>query len=747
MAAKPEDVPQDLPSAVSVLTQPAAPAINQQTLDALGLRYSTLFTRYETDRRLAELKWERNQRQYLGIYDPEVDTQIDKQRSRAYPKITRVKCVSMLSRLMNLLFPVDDKNWTICPSPVPDLDEADLQEVLDALMPPGGTQPDDAVIEQAIREFARKRAERLELEIEDQLAELGGDRNTSWVTLCRKVLQSGIQYGAGVLRGPFVEEQQLRRWQMANGKLTAVPYMAYRPRFEFVPIWNYYPDLGAKYLHQMDGQFRREVMSKHQLIKLKTRPDFMASQIDKYLAMNPQGNYRRRAYETEVRAMGVQMNTSASEIYKFEIIIWEGFVPGTELSECGANVPESRMKDDVRAQLWMLGNVVIKAVIDPWTLLGVEDHEIRQYHHFIFEEDESFLLGNGLPAIMRDSQMGICAATRMMFDNASVMRQFEVNTKLVRADIDIGQLTPDKIWYRDDDSAATLQYPSVRAIELPTKLPELTAMVKMFQEFADQETFVNPATGGDMQRGPSEPFRTAAGASMLRGDAALPFKDVVRNFDMFTESVIQSLIVFNRVLNKSNKEIQGDFTVIARGATSLIAKEVHGIQLDNLANTLTDEEKKYLKGRNLLRARLRVRDMDVDELVYDDATCDQIDQQQQEQQERMRQQSEEMVRAEIRKMLSDALKNVSQAGKNMANADATLANTIMAALEKGINPDTITTQGAANDTGSAGRAPNAAGVGSDNQAQPVGAGAGGVAAATGAPVNGSPGGLGALPAQ
>ena len=742
MAAPLSDIPFDAPA-----QPPGAqkPAVNPQVLNDLGIRYSTLFTRYETDRRLAELKWERNQRQYLGIYDPEVDTQIDKQRSRAYPKITRVKCVSMLSRLMNLLFPVDDKNWTISPTPVPNLDEADLNPILEALTPQDGSPPDDEAIEQAIREFARKRAARLELEILDQLEELGGDRNASWVTLCRKVLQSGIQYGCGVLRGPYVEQQTLRRWQMAAGKLVAVPYTAFRPRYEFVPIWSYYPDMGAKYFHQMDGQFRREVMSRHQLVKLKDRPDFMADQIDKYLAQNPQGNYRRRAYETEVRAMGVQMNVSASEINKFEAIIWEGYVPGRDLSECGVTVPEARMNDDVRAQLWMLGNVVIKAEIDPWTMLAPDD-EIKQYHHFIFEEDESFLLGNGLPAIMRDSQMGICAATRMMFDNASVMRQFEVNTKLLRTDIDISQLNSDKIWYRDDDTPSTLQYPSIRSIELPTKLPELQAMVKMFQEFADQETFVNPATGGDMQRGPSEPFRTAAGASMLRGDAARPFKDVVRNFDRFTESVIQSLVVFNRVLNGGNEAIRGDFMVVARGATSLIAKEVHGMQLDNLANTLSDQEKPYLKGRNLLRARMRVRDLDVENLVYDDATCDKIDAQAQQAQQEQQAMQSEMIKAEIRKTLADALKNISQAGKNMANADATVANTILSALEKGINPDMITAQGANNEpspTGGAGANP---GSGSDNQALPLGPGAGGVQAATGAPVQAGNGQPAAMPA-
>jgi hypothetical protein len=230
--------------------------IDPEGMARLGHDLHSQFRRYESDRRLAELKWERNARQFLGIYDPEIEKTIDKNRSQAYPKLTRVKCVSMLSRLMNLLFQAGDKNWTVASSPVPDLEQADLQQVLDKVMADqqkeegaeGGMTgapavPSDEVIESAIREFAKKRAMRMELEIEDQLQELGGTHLLDYVALCRKVLASGIQYGAGVLKGPFTREEQLRKWEVsAQGQLLAVPYTAYRPCFEFVSLWDYYPE-------------------------------------------------------------------------------------------------------------------------------------------------------------------------------------------------------------------------------------------------------------------------------------------------------------------------------------------------------------------------------------------------------------------------------------------------------------------------------------------------------------------------
>src|SRR5579863_1243345 len=91
--------------------------IDSEGLRNLGLKLSQLWQQYRSDRRIAELRWLRNERQYLGIYDPEVDKELQPNRSRAYPRITRVKCISVLSRLMSLMFPGDEQNWELKASP------------------------------------------------------------------------------------------------------------------------------------------------------------------------------------------------------------------------------------------------------------------------------------------------------------------------------------------------------------------------------------------------------------------------------------------------------------------------------------------------------------------------------------------------------------------------------------------------------------------------------------------------------
>jgi hypothetical protein len=630
----------------------------------------------------------RNLRQYKGIYDPDVT--LPNNRSKAYPKLTRVKCVSMLSRLMNLLFPTGQRNWAVQPTPVPNLDPADLAMVLQS-MPQDPNEPvEDAQIEEAIRVFARERAKNLEREMDDQLAELGGDRMVDYVSLCRKVLMSGIIYGIGILKGPFVRMQDQRRWSRdpMTGMLTPISVQAMRPHFEHISVWDYYPDMSARYLHRMDGQFTRYVMTRQQLRELADREDFFGDVILQYLKDHRKGNYKHKPFESELKSLGVQLNVNDQFGRKYELIVWDGHVSGHYLRSAGVDIPDEQLSEQVMAVVWMLENEVIKADLSPWQALE-PDSRINTFHHFVFEEDESSILGNGLPSVMRDSQMAVAAASRMALDNAGVVcgPNLEVNTDLMRLDQDITNVHSYKIWYREG-TGPEAGLPAVRGINIDSHIPELINIISLFRDFADQETFVSQATGGDIQKGPSEPFRTAAGASMLRGEAALPFKDVVRNFDLFTQSVISSLVMFNKHFN-DKPDIRGDFQVMARGSSSLIAKEVRGIAYDALAQTLRPEEAKYINWREMAKERFSVRDIDIGAVLVDDESAQRIDEQSAEQAKATEDRQVEMVRAEIRKTLAEAVKNLTQADKNSAMANAQVYNSILGGLEKGVTPENI----------------------------------------------------------
>ena len=663
--------------------------IDKAVLDQLGGDFSKLFDKYARDRRLAELKWMRNLRQYLGIYDPEIERQLPANRSRAYPRLTRVKCISMLARIMNLMFPGNERNWELKASPSPDMAPEDIKGAVDRMIQRRQeaqlqTPITEELVDDAIQELAEGRADVLSRLIDDQLQELGGDQTADFISLNRKVAMSGIRYGAGVLRGPFVREVKRTSWrQVENGQFAPQEITMYKPQYDFLPIWDFYPDMTGSSLPG-DGYFIRMILGRSELRKLAKRDGFFEDTIKDYLKMDTSGNYKPREFETELRTMGTRAHVDdmrRDPEGKYEIIVWNGPISAHKLEQVGAAIPENLKADDIEAELWMVGGKVIRADINAWRKLGVE---VKTVHTFVFDEDETSPIGNGLPNVMRDSQMSVCAATRMALDNASVTcgPMVELNTALLRSDQDLTAIESYKAWYRDDDGASA-QFPAVREIKIDAHLAELQGLVQMFLQFADAETFIGPATGGDNEKLPSEPMRTAAGASMLRGDAALPFKDIVRNYDSFTQSVIQALVQFNR---KFNPELApaGDYNVIARGATSLIAKEVRGMQIDMLSQSLTEEERDHIDDRKFIKAKLAVRDME-DMLVPESVAKERKE----GRQAGMAEQSEiqkELIKAQIRDTLSGAFKNITQGQKNSAAADATTASSAIDIMLAALDP-------------------------------------------------------------
>lgn len=667
--------------------------ISGAELQRLGQNLSSLFGMYKSDRRLAELRWLRNQRQYLGVYDPEMDTELSVNRSRAYPRLTRVKCISVLSRLMNLMFQGNERNWQIKASPWPDMTMDEMQEALrDAQKADAdrGVQTSDMDINYimaAVQTYADKRADQMSKLVDDQLQELGGNQKKDYVALNRAILRSGIIYGLGVLRGPFAREDESVIWNFDNPK-APVPRKTkvYKPMFEALNIWDFYPDMSAKAIDQMDGYFVRQVFSRTQLRKLADRSDFLGDQIVAYLKSHEVGNYKAEYYEAELRAMGVKANVNEQkpETTKYEVISWHGAVTGSYLTLAGVDVPEDKLADDIDAEVWLIDGNVIKCSMNPWRELGVD---MPMIHTFVFDEDDTSPLGFGLPSSVRDSQMAVCAATRMLLDNASVTcgPNIEINTDLLRPDQDMRDVASFKVWYREGEGIDS-QWPAVRNVQIDSHIPELIQVIDLFLKFADTETFVGPATGGDIERAPSEPMRTAAGASMLRGDAALPFKDMIRSFDGLTQSIIYSCVQFNRHFNPDLAPM-ADYDVIALGATSLMAKELRGMQADSLVQTLKPEEAQEIDMRKLVLARLKARDMedilvDVGESNRRAAAQSQTQQQQQDQQNRL-------IEANIRKILSDGFKNIAAGQKNTATADAATVQAAIDLLERGINNGVI----------------------------------------------------------
>lgn len=661
------------------MAETTVPVLNEEEVKKLGVRLTGLFKIHESDRKAAEQRWLQNLRQFRGIYDPEVLRMIPAGYSKAYPKLTRWKVIGTIARLMQMLFPQTEKNYGIKNSPIPDLPVEQLQEVLNTLMAakageggdPLAVELTDDEIEKAIVAVAADKAERMEKKIDDDLQEM------EYITLARKVVFSAVLYNVGVLKGPYHIKVKARTWEKDpnRGGYIAKEVDRYKPMFDFLPVWAWYPDMSAKALAHQDMTFERHVMTRAQVEKLADRPDFLKASILEWLRTHASGNHQSRDWEEVLRSEKKSDKSQIADMAsrKYELISGRGDVTGHELRACGVTISDADVGRTFKADVWLIDSTVIKARLAP---LGDDS---RMYHEFVFEEDDLSLLGNGQVDTLRDSQISLCEVTRAAQDNAAVIGPMvEVNTDLLVSGHDTS-IRKHKTWLREG-SGNDANYPAVRDISVNSHLPDLMQLRSSIMDFADKESGLPPPSLGDVSGGGSEALRTQQNASMFLGAAALPIRDTVRNFDTFTISVITSLVKWNAKYDP-NPARDGDFDIIARGSTSLIAKEVLSQSLDVFRATVTPDEAPHIKTRALLAARARSRDIPIDDILEtEDEAKRKINQQQQVQAQQLADQRT-LVQAQVRETLAKAFKAVADAHK----ADASISIDALTVLLEALN--------------------------------------------------------------
>lgn len=656
----------------------------RQALETLGNDLAKLFAQYSKDRSGSEAQWLKNLYQYLGKYDSDELAKIDAGRSKAYPRLTRVKVVSIVSRLMSLLFPMTEKNWTLGCSPYPELTAETLQAAFNEWAAENPNAPVDLKnIDDVVRGFSQRKATKAERIIEDQLQNIGVDPGVDYVSLVRKVVFSAVLYSAGVICGPMtLSKKRAEPVLLQDGTWTVEQRDVFSPMFEFVPLWDYYPEMAANSFASMDGQFHRRILSKAQLLALAKREDFIGDKIKEFVDANPAGNWTKASFEVSLEALSNDARPVATS-NKYEVLSWWGTVEKRYLVAMGVYGQDDDLGEEalVEANVWFIGNTIVKITRSPFP------EGFKYYHQFVFEEDEVNLLGSGLPPVMRDSALNLARATRMLVDNAAVCcgPQLEVDMSLLDDSVsDVTTVSAFRIWYTEAARKGGGQS-AIRNVSIDSHIPELMEVIQLFRDTADAETFVGPQTGGDFANMPSEGMRTTAGASMIMATTALPFRDIVRNFDSFTMSVIGSLYQWNLVFNPDH--VAGDLQPIARGATSLMAKEVRAIALDNLAQTIREEESPHVDWRKLVSSRFNVRDLVPDDLLRPMAEVQQeLDANAQQAQQQL-DLNNRSLEATIKKTLADSFKGIAQGQKNLIGAQTDQLSQVVAAIEKGVDID------------------------------------------------------------
>ncbi len=568
----------------------------------IGVRLKEEFCRAETERRLTELRWLQDLRQYRGKYDPEVTVRIGANRSKAFVRKTRVKVKTVDSRMADLLFPSNsERSFTLSATPVPQI-APDLKKMVSGELTQanGGQPPSEFEVKEAIKKLTDRAAAGMAQAIDDQLTEC------QYKNVARQVIHSGNLYGTGVLKAPLVEKKVrqsfVREPKDKGGKWTLVSETYVTPFVDWVPLWRFYPDMSATTLEDCRYVFERHVMTKSAMLALARRKSFNARAIRDYMAARPEGEVQANHFDVELASLGDREARAQSRTGQYEVIERWGWLDAQSLLDCGMAIPEARRHETFFSNVWFLPNgEVVKAVLQP--INGV----LWPYHLYYFDKDETSIFGDGLGAIMRDDQEMLNAAVRMMLDNAALTAgpQLEVNTRLVGTTEKINEIFPFKVWPRTGDDPGS---PAVRVLEIPNHLNVLSTLVGMFENNTDEITAIPRfMTGENVASGAAG---TASGMSMLMGAASIVMKDLISSFDEgVTKPFILALYRWNMQFNPDDG-IKGDFDVQANGTSSMVAKEVRAQQLDQFSQLAANPmDAPYIKRDKLLRQRADAHDL------------------------------------------------------------------------------------------------------------------------------------------
>jgi len=527
--------------------------------------------RYSIDER-----WLDDLRQFNGQYDKvTAATLAASGGSKLFVNITRNKVNAAEARLIDILFPTDDRNWGIQPTPVPYLskiakDEDPVQnEDGSPFVTDKGVQVEKRDIAQGVIEEARERSNAMQDEIADQLTE------TNYNSVNRDMVHDAVLYGTGILKGPVILGKTRQKWSEVvddQGQVAQVIEIVedLKPGAERVDPWDFFPDMQSRSIDDAEFIFQRHYMSKKALRDLADKPGFLRTQIAEVLKQDAD-NSHTASHLQEMQSMA---GLSSYENGRFEVWEYHGSVEKEDLIAAGVEVDEDDVFTDYNGVVWFSEGRVIKAVINP------ADTGDMPYSVFNWEGDDTSVFGVGIPFLMRSSQKVLNATWRMLMDNAglSVGPQTVINSQVVRPADGNWRLTPHKVWELTDKNGNVNNV--FGSFEINSHMTELIALFQYARQIADEETALPQIAQGEQ----GSATDTASGMSMLMNSANTMLRRVVKNFDDdVTRPFIKRMYDWNMQFNPK-KNVKGDFCIDARGTSSLLVKEQQAANLMNLMN-------------------------------------------------------------------------------------------------------------------------------------------------------------------
>lgn len=573
-------------------------------------------------------------RQRRGEYEPDKLTAIKTAGgSEIFMMITSVKCRAAASWLRDaLLGQGHDKPWTISPTPNPELPDDAEEELMGAIgeevgrmkglgvdVPPAAVRERiDAArdtLKLKLREKAREKAEGTERILEDEMIE-GGFENAM-----DEFVDDFVTYPAAILKGPVIHRAPSLKWEkQPQTDPTARPRWLPVVEDKLVKRWyrvdpfKFYPAPWSAAVE--DGYcFEHHRITKDEMFALIGAPGYDEEAIRAVIQDSGSlANWLNLDWYNSADRINQPMPTVTPIEGPLDALEFYGAVPGKLLLEWGIKDPDVKDPDKAyNVNCWMIGRHVIKAAINP-DPLGK-----KPYRKASYEEIPGAFWGNGIPDLVRDVQDMCNSAARALGNNMAISSgpQVAVNTTRMPPGAVISQLYPWKIWQFESDPMGSTA-PPMEFFQPQSNAQELMAVFSYFSQLADEYSGLPKYMSGDTNVGGAG--RTASGLSSLMSNSNRLMKQVMSAIDRINQDVIQTLHQF-LMMNEFDRypELEGDIRIVARGATSVMAREQLAIRRSEfLAATANPIDAPIMgaDGRGyLLREQAKGLELDTDRII------------------------------------------------------------------------------------------------------------------------------------
>ena len=494
-------------------------------------------------------------------------------KSTAFVRLTARYVDMGAAKIAETILPIDNKAFSIGPTPVPELSLA-LKDETPIASPEGqplvsqgeeGQPPKPLTVADLAKKRMQKAtesAEKAEQRIYDWMVE------SRYPMQMRKVVHDAARLGVGVLKGPFPEVRKAQSFTVKDGVGVLEAIEKISPAVKWISPWNLFPHKGCgEDIHTGDYVIERDYIAEQTLRNLKEEKDadsgkplYIASQVDKVIEEGP--NKSRMASGNPAD----KNNASQYEIWHFYGTLKRKDFLAFEPALGDEDLPEELQ--EVYCIISVVNDTVIRATLNPM------ESGCFPFRTFSWSRRAGSWVGVGVAEQVSLPQTIVNAATRRMLDNAGISSGAQIVVKqnaIVPADGN-WQITPDKLWFATEEGTADDIRKIFMSVTFPNLGQQLADIIQYGFKLAEEATNIPLISQG--QQGPQDP-KTFGQAELQNNNANTLLRQIAYGVDdSITEPLVNAFYEWLLMDPNVPADEKGDFEINARGSIAMVEKSI-----------------------------------------------------------------------------------------------------------------------------------------------------------------------------